>query len=156
MKKRRRKALIVGVVTFTGVLMIGLLLTGIVQWKKHRNREEAMKIEAYHNELFGENVYIFSPEDDPAKVNDILADIYAKQETLQKNARTTVSQSEESSGRTFITLSDLFFRVGGMVTANPTKTKCCVTINSNHVIGDNFWVWRADHGDQVAWDKKVL
>lgn len=25
-------------------------------------------------------------------------------------------------------------------------------INSNDVIGDNFWVWRADHGDGVAWD----
>jgi hypothetical protein len=31
--------------------------------------------------------------------------------------------------------------------------KCCATINSDHVIGDNFWVWRADHGDNVAWDE---
>lgn len=51
-----------------------------------------------------------------------------------------------------ITLSDLFFRVGGTSTEEPAKTKCCVTINSSHVTGDNFWVWRADHGDQVAWD----
>lgn len=54
-----------------------------------------------------------------------------------------------------IYLSDLFFRVGGTDTQTPTSTKCCATINSSHVIGDNFWVWRADHGDQVAWDKNV-
>lgn len=50
-------------------------------------------------------------------------------------------------------LSDLFFRVGGTDTEKPVSVKCCATINSNHVIGDNFWVWRADHGDNVAWDE---
>ncbi len=55
----------------------------------------------------------------------------------------------------FISLSDLFFRVGGTVTAKPTSSECCVTINSDDVVGDNLWVWRADHGDQVAWDKNV-
>lgn len=52
-----------------------------------------------------------------------------------------------------IYLSDLFFRVGGTDTGEPVSTRCCATINSSHVIGDNFWVWRADHGDQVAWEK---
>ena len=55
----------------------------------------------------------------------------------------------------FISMSDVFFRVGGTVTAKPTQSECCVTINSDNVIGDNLWVWRADHGDQVAWDKNV-
>lgn len=57
--------------------------------------------------------------------------------------------------RDFITLSDLFFRVGGTKTENPAKVKNCVTIDSDNVIGDNFWVWRADHGEQVAWDKNT-
>lgn len=48
-------------------------------------------------------------------------------------------------------LSDLFFRVGGAATG-VTQSKTCIIINSNDVIGDNFWVWRADHGDGVAWD----
>ncbi len=50
-----------------------------------------------------------------------------------------------------ILLSDLFFRVGG---AEPkgAKVENCVEINSDYVIGDNFWVWRADHGDGVGWD----
>lgn len=55
----------------------------------------------------------------------------------------------------FISLNDVFFRVGGTVTAEPTQSECCVTIHSDNVIGDNLWVWRADHGSQVAWDKNV-
>ncbi len=27
-----------------------------------------------------------------------------------------------------------------------------VTINSNNVIGDNFWLWRADHGNGADWN----
>ncbi len=27
-----------------------------------------------------------------------------------------------------------------------------VTINSNDVVGDNFWLWRADHGRGVGWN----
>lgn len=53
-----------------------------------------------------------------------------------------------------IILSDLYFRVGGMFTFD-TSVDCCAVINSNDVIGDNFWVWRADHGDGVAWDTNV-
>ena len=37
----------------------------------------------YHNELFGERVYIFSPENDPAEVNTILENIYKQQEANQ-------------------------------------------------------------------------
>jgi len=59
------------------------------------------------------------------------------------------------NGRDFISLSDVFFRVGGTVTAEPTQSECCITIYSDNVIGDNLWVWRADHGSQVAWDKNV-
>lgn len=64
-------------------------------------------------------------------------------------------EQARNSARDFITLSDLFFRVGGAKTGNPAKVKNCVTIGSDNVIGDNFWVWRADHGDQVAWDKNT-
>ncbi len=53
-----------------------------------------------------------------------------------------------------ISLSDLYFRVGG-ADSKPSKTKSCVIIQSNDVIGDNFWVWRADHGDEVAWNKNT-
>ena len=39
--------------------------------------------------------------------------------------------------------------------ATKGKVKNCITVNSNDVIGDNLWVWRADHGDNVAWDKNT-
>ncbi|MBR3646389.1 MAG: sialidase [Lachnospiraceae bacterium] len=52
-----------------------------------------------------------------------------------------------------IVLSDLYFRVGGSNYIG--KTESCVEINSNDVIGDNFWVWRADHGSNVAWDSNT-
>jgi hypothetical protein len=31
-------------------------------------------------------------------------------------------------------------------------TRSFVTINSNNVVGDNFWLWRADHGTGAKWD----
>lgn len=49
-------------------------------------------------------------------------------------------------------LADLFFRVGGAKTY-ATDVDCCVEIGQDGVIGDNFWVWRADHGDGVGWNR---
>jgi len=46
-------------------------------------------------------------------------------------------------------LHDLFFRVGG---AGPGKADTSLVINSRQVLGDHFWVWRADHGEGVGWD----
>jgi len=41
-------------------------------------------------------------------------------------------------------LSDVYCRVGGE-NANQVSAKSCITINSNDVLGDNLWLWRADH-----------
>lgn len=49
-----------------------------------------------------------------------------------------------------IVLSDLFFRVGG-TTDVLTKSDDALEINSDDVIGDHFWIWRADHGAGVEW-----
>ncbi len=49
-------------------------------------------------------------------------------------------------------LLDVFFRVGGADAQYAGKADTCITVNSNQVIGDNLWIWRADHGDNVAWD----
>jgi hypothetical protein len=45
-------------------------------------------------------------------------------------------------------LYDIFCRAGG---AGPGATRAFVTIDSNHVVGDNFWLWRADHGAGAGW-----
>ena len=52
-------------------------------------------------------------------------------------------------------LSDIFFRIGGFPSSAPSKTVNALKINASHVIGDNLWIWRADHYDQVGWDKNT-
>lgn len=47
-------------------------------------------------------------------------------------------------------LADLFFRIGG-TTLEATTAQNALEINSNDVIGDHFWIWRADHGAGVSW-----
>ena len=47
-------------------------------------------------------------------------------------------------------LADLFFRVGGFVDTN-VNVDIALEINSSDVIGDHFWIWRADHGQGVGW-----
>ena len=55
-----------------------------------------------------------------------------------------------------ISLSDLFFRVGGAYSDAAASCGTCMIINASNVIGDNFWIWRADHGDHVAWDENTV
>ena len=43
---------------------------------------------------------------------------------------------------------DLVCRVGGY---GPGKAKTMVVIHDSQVVGDNFWLWRADHGESVGW-----
>lgn len=68
----------------------------------------------------------------------------------------TVGTSKNSTSHADnpIALCDTFYRVGG-ADAVPCKATTCVVINSNDVIGDNFWVWRADHGAGVGWYKNM-
>lgn len=47
-------------------------------------------------------------------------------------------------------LYDIFFRVGGPSEGSAGK---CLVINSNNVYIDHTWIWRADHGTGVGWDK---
>ena len=47
-------------------------------------------------------------------------------------------------------LQDVFVRIGG-VHPGVASTHQAVVVNSNNVIGDDFWLWRADHGDGVGW-----
>jgi hypothetical protein len=47
---------------------------------------------------------------------------------------------------------DLVCRVGGYGSG---KAKLMVAIHGNHVIGDNLWLWRADHGANVGWTENT-
>ena len=82
------------------------------------------------------------------KIAGVLFDAGEKE---SENLLVVGNKEEKNQKEEPILLSDLFFRVGG---AEPegAKVENCVEINSDDVIGDNFWVWRADHGDGVGWD----
>ncbi|MGH3395196.1 MAG: NUDIX domain-containing protein, partial [Streptosporangiaceae bacterium] len=47
-------------------------------------------------------------------------------------------------------LSDVFARIGGATVGKATQT---LQVNSNNVVGDDLWLWRADHGNSgtVGW-----
>ena len=46
-------------------------------------------------------------------------------------------------------LYDVFFRIGG---AQLGKATTSLVVNSNNVILDDIWAWRADHGNGVGWN----
>ncbi|MFG2603555.1 discoidin domain-containing protein [Streptomyces sp. NPDC048514] len=47
------------------------------------------------------------------------------------------------------TMQDVFVRIGG---AGPGLATNSVVVNSNNVVVDHTWIWRADHGGGVGWD----
>jgi hypothetical protein len=49
-------------------------------------------------------------------------------------------------------LQDAFFRIGG---ATPGQADTSLVVNSSHVILDDIWAWRADHGNGVGWTHNV-
>ncbi|KAI0384730.1 glycoside hydrolase family 55 protein [Hypomontagnella monticulosa] len=55
------------------------------------------------------------------------------------------SSANHASNPTF--LYDLTVRTAGC-----TENDVGIVINSNNVVGDQLWLWRADHGDGAAWD----
>ena len=65
---------------------------------------------------------------------------------------TLLEVGEPGSTRDHVTdptsLHDIFCRVGGGTAGTAAS---CLTVNSNDVIGDNLWIWRADHGAGAGW-----
>ena len=56
------------------------------------------------------------------------------------------SSADHSGNPTF--LYDLTVRTGG---ATPGRNDAGITINSDQVVADQIWLWRADHGAGAAW-----
>ena len=46
------------------------------------------------------------------------------------------------------TLNDVFFRIGGATAGSATTS---LKVESNNVVLDDIWAWRADHGNGVGW-----
>ncbi len=49
-------------------------------------------------------------------------------------------------------LQDVFFRIGG---PHAGRASTSLEVNSDHVILDDIWAWRADHGTGVGWTKNT-
>jgi hypothetical protein len=49
-------------------------------------------------------------------------------------------------------LTDVFFRIGG---ATPGRATTSLIVNSDNVILDDIWAWRADHGNGVGWTENT-
>lgn len=60
--------------------------------------------------------------------------------------------SRASHARNPISLHDIFFRIGG---AGIGRAQVNLRINSSDTIVDHTWIWRADHGSGVGWDKNT-
>lgn len=58
--------------------------------------------------------------------------------------------SGRSNAANPVFLYDIFFRVGG---PSEGSASACLVINSNDVCIDHVWLWRADHGNGVGWDR---
>jgi|WetSurMetagenome_2_1015567.scaffolds.fasta_scaffold29700_1 hypothetical protein len=69
-------------------------------------------------------------------------------------SETLLQVGEPGSGRSHESnpsfLYDIFFRVGGPAQGSASN---CMTINSQNVVADHIWLWRADHGNGVGWNK---
>jgi len=59
----------------------------------------------------------------------------------------TGSSADHSANPTF--LYDLTIRTGGTITG---RNDVGIKINSHNVVGDQLWLWRADHGEGAAWN----
>lgn len=84
------------------------------------------------------------------RLSGIMFDAGAYSETLLQIGEEKTSVRHDQNP---IILNDVYFRIGGAGSA-PTSVDTTLEINCNDVIGDNFWVWRADHGNggTVGWE----
>ena len=83
---------------------------------------------------------------DGVKVSSIIFDAGTTASPSLLQVGTATSSVDHSADP--ICLYDICCRVGGQFAGTTTN---CMTINANNVIGDNLWLWRADHGTGVGW-----
>ncbi|WP_432844116.1 ricin-type beta-trefoil lectin domain protein [Dactylosporangium sp. CA-092794] len=87
---------------------------------------------------------------DGVKVAGLLFDAGTTNSPVLMEVGPSGSSADHSANPT--SLHDVFFRVGG---SQAGKATVSLRINSNNVIGDHSWIWRADHGlnsSTVGWN----
>jgi hypothetical protein len=91
----------------------------------------AMKVGGGEGDLLSGLLFDAGPQNSPA--------------LLKVGSRDGENQSDESNPTA---LHDVFFRIGGAALG---KASTALVVNSNNVILDDIWAWRADHGNGVGW-----
>jgi len=84
---------------------------------------------------------------DGVKVGGLVFDAGAIESPSLMQVGEPGSSASHASDPIFI--YDIVARAGG---ASPGTTRCFVTLNSSNVVGDNLWLWRADHGKGADWN----
>ncbi|ROS75349.1 adenylyl cyclase [Cellulomonas sp. PhB143] len=79
----------------------------------------------------------------PTSKPALITKIDALRDRLCVNQRYAKIDPRCTTGSNPVTLSDVYFRVGG---AHVGKVDTALEINSDDVLIDHTWVWRADHG----------
>ncbi|EEF63059.1 invasin domain 3-containing protein [Pedosphaera parvula] len=87
---------------------------------------------------------------DGVKVGGLLFDAGPVQSTTLLKVGSGASTLNHSTDPLF--LYDISMRVGG---ATAGSTLSCLQIDANDVVGDNLWLWRADHGAGVNWTQNA-
>jgi hypothetical protein len=83
---------------------------------------------------------------DGVKVAGLIFDAGPMRSSTLLQVGNTNSSLDHSTDPIF--LYDISMRVGG---ATAGTTASCLQINAKDVVGDNLWLWRADHGNGVGW-----
>ena len=83
---------------------------------------------------------------DGVRLAGFLVDAGPKSSPVLVELGSVFSRADHAANPT--TVQDVFFRIGGPALGKAATT---LVINSNDVIVDNVWAWRADHGTGVAW-----
>jgi hypothetical protein len=64
----------------------------------------------------------------------------------------TDEDADNSSAQNPTGVQDVFFRIGG---PHPGKATVSLLVDSSHVVLDDIWAWRADHGAGVGWTQNT-
>jgi hypothetical protein len=83
---------------------------------------------------------------DGVQIGGILFDAGATDAPTLLEVGAPGSTQDHSTNPTY--LYDTFCRIGGATIGTATS---CAIINSNNVVADHLWMWRADHGAGAAW-----
>lgn len=118
--------------------------------------EEPIKVTKANTVLLGIGMATIIPDNEEAavKVSDIGGVSVAGLILDAGNySKTLLTVGEEGCNKDHsdnpVVLQDVIYRVGG--TGSLGRADQCQVINSNNVIIDHTWIWRADHGDNVSW-----